>query len=202
VIELWRQVIVLSSCFRLVRFRSVDRCTGNRSLFSTLRTYHRNESSGRSDWFVLHRICLNDEQRRAVTSAIEPPRASSLGGGALETTRVLSRAAERHHREQLLSSRLMRSRKPLFFGPKSHFNLQREKPDTDTSLGAVVGSGLADIITSRIRLPVPKRRRKSPWKEFPRLALPHPARICDTHVTHASRQLHGSSQEPQPEVRD
>jgi hypothetical protein len=98
-----------------------------------LRTYHRNESSGRSDWFVLHRICLNDEQRRAVTSAIEPPRASSLGGGALETTRVLSRAAERHHREQLLSSRLMRSRKPLFVGPKSNFILQREKPDTDTS---------------------------------------------------------------------
>jgi hypothetical protein len=41
-----------------------------------LRTTHHNESSGRSDWFVLYRISLNDERSRADTSAIEPLRAT------------------------------------------------------------------------------------------------------------------------------
>jgi hypothetical protein len=46
--------------------------------FSTLRASHRNESSDRSDWFVPDGFSLNDQRRRAVTSAIKPPRATSL----------------------------------------------------------------------------------------------------------------------------
>ena len=153
-----------------------------------MRTTHHNESSGRSDWFVLHRISQNDERSRVVTSAIEPPRASSpdaqhaRGNASFVTSRGASSPRTR---------RLRRSQKPLFFGPKSHFNLRREQPDTDalravlqSDLVQAVGSALANIGISRIRLParpIPKWQRKSPWKEFRRLALPHPGRICDAH---------------------
>jgi hypothetical protein len=90
-------------------------------------------TTNRAAGFVLHRISLNDGRSRAVTSAIEPPRATSLGAQPARDNAgfVTSRGASSPRTPS--ASRLMRSRKPLFFGPKSHFNLQRDQPDTDAS---------------------------------------------------------------------
>jgi len=79
VIELSRQAIVLSCCFRLVRFSAwiVARAIGP-PVFHLARLSPQRIERDRSAWFVPDGFSLNDQRRRAVTSAIKPPRATSL----------------------------------------------------------------------------------------------------------------------------
>jgi hypothetical protein len=91
------------------------------------------------------------------------------------------------------ASRLTRSRKPLFFGLKSHFNLQRAQPDTDASR-AVINRILCSrgfrisqhhhLANSDCRRGcIPKRQQIAEEKIPEALALPDPERICDVRMT-------------------
>ena len=102
-IELWRQVIVLSGCFRLVRFGGVDRCTGNRSAVFHLahhspRRIERPKAIGSS---FRESLRTTNEAESFLRQSSRRARAR-LTRNTLKATRVFSRTTARHHREQLL----------------------------------------------------------------------------------------------------
>jgi hypothetical protein len=201
-IELSWQTIVLSSCFPLVRFRGVDRCTGNRSAVFHLAHHSPQRIEQLKRLVVLHRISLNNERSRVVTSAIEPPRATSLGAQPARDNAGFVRSSGASSSRTASASRLTRSRKPLFFGPKSHFNLQRQQPDTDATR-AVIQSDLVQPWvphwpTSSFREFLPAQPNSETATQIAVERIPETCVAiygahCNARVTKASRQLQGFS---------
>jgi len=171
--------------------------------FSTLRASHRNESSDRSDWFVPDGFSLNDQRRRAVTSAIKPPRATSLGaqlgrdkrGIRHEPQTVITASSFHITADEIAETLIFRAQISfqLAAGTTIYRRLTRWHQSDLCSGGFRIVQHHHRANSDCRRGCIPKRQRKSPRKKILRLALPHRGRICDARVTNTSRQLQGFS---------